>query len=197
MLKRTLGLGALITIAMGGVGVASIATSTSQERDDGRPPTDLRADASTVAFRGTAADPGGQPRWVLRTHRTRADKLLCFEVGQQVPGEGFGRVERGGFAPRERGPDGGPAGSCVDLRKEPNPLIIVTEFDSASGDGGRTLITGLLSDFTEVLATGPGTETRTIQPGDDGTFLTVYEGDVLDELVVDYVTADGRLERKK
>jgi hypothetical protein len=48
--------------------------------------------------------------------------------------------------------------------------LIVTEFDAASGDGGRTIVTGRLGDFTKVVVTGPGSETRTVKPAADGAF---------------------------
>jgi hypothetical protein len=196
MIGRTAGLGACLALSLAGVGAASVASSVSDGPRQGRPPADMRADAGTVAFRGTAADPRGGDPWVLRTHRTRADKRLCFEVGQQIPGKGFGREEKGGFRARDRGPDGGPAGSCVDLRTEPNPLLIITEFGAVTGDGGRTIVTGLLSDFTTVVVTGPGPEIRNLEPASDGTFLNVYEGEVHDKLRVDYLAAGGRRERK-
>jgi hypothetical protein len=196
MIKRTIGVGVLMAVSLAGVGVASIATSRSVEPAQGPPPADLRADPGTVSFRGTAPDPRGESPWVLRTHRTRAGGQLCFEVGQEIPGKGFGREEKGGFSGRDRGPDGGPAGTCVDLHKEPNPLIVITEFDAASGDGGRTLVTGHLADFTKVVVHGPGSTTQTFEPDLEGTFLAVYEGEVHDELRVEYVAADGGAKRK-
>jgi len=192
MRKFILAAAGLLALASAGFASASAVVSDetpSTERPSS--PAELQADPSTIRFHGRADDPGDRAPWTLRTHKSKSGTLLCFEVGQTINGR-FGREEKRGFSDRSSGATGGPSGSCLDLNEEPSPLIVTTEGDVVSGDGGRTLVYGVLDDawdYVEVRA--PGEDVRRIRPSGDRTYLTVYAGEIMDDVAVAFVAGDG------
>lgn len=159
---------------------------------------DLQAPMRAVPGTGrvstaTSPDPGGGPRWAVRTTRS-ATGLTCSSVGQLVGGA-FGIVGLDGrfrVLP-ERIVDG-----CSAPVRGRATLLGVRVFDADAQADVRTVVSGVAGPTLRTVSVRTSGRPRDVAIGDGGIFVIALRGYPEDSApVVDLRFADGSTQKRR
>jgi hypothetical protein len=183
-MRRRLGLGLAILLAVA-AGVASASALTSSSGDDTpRGPELVQPDGSGARVPVTTPDPDGGVAWAVRVYRSQAG-LTCPEAGRIKDGN-FGQVYGDG---EFHVLDIEAAGSCADLAQAPMSLA-VNHYPASGKLPARAVIFGVVTaKVTAVtLASAAGSRELTIK-GD--AFIAVTREDALQGTSLRATLGDG------